>query len=295
MSRFISNCEYLDSVIRVLLLQICYNDKHMKIGVFDSGLGGLVITHSLMKHHPLYDYVYLGDTARTPYGNRSQETIYEFTKSAVEYLFEHDCRLVMIACNTASADALIKLQQEYLPQHYPDRRILGVIIPTAEDAINKTNNGNIGVIATRSTVDSKAYVREIHKLNKDIKVYQQATPLLVPLVENYALQYSQPIIHDYLKPLLASNIDTLILGCTHYPILKKQIREEVGDDITIISQDELIAEKLADYLSQHTAIEKLLSRNGTHQFLLTDIPPVTSEIARQMFGQTVKLEKIELD
>ncbi len=267
----------------------------MKIGVFDSGLGGLVITHSLMKHHPLYDYVYLGDTARTPYGNRSQETIYEFTKSAVEYLFEHDCRLVMIACNTASADALIKLQQEYLPQHYPDRRILGVIIPTAEDAINKTNNGNIGVIATRSTVDSKAYVREIHKLNKDIKVYQQATPLLVPLVENYALQYSQPIIHDYLKPLLASNIDTLILGCTHYPILKKQIREEVGDDITIISQDELIAEKLADYLSQHTAIEKLLSRNGTHQFLLTDIPPVTSEIARQMFGQTVKLEKIELD
>lgn len=201
----------------------------------------------------------------------------------------------MIACNTASAEALQKLQQEYLPKHYPDRRILGVIIPTVEDAVSKTKNGKIGVIATRSTVDSEAYALEIQKLNSEIKVFSQATPLLVPLIENSALQYSQPIIHDYLVPLLASDIDTLILGCTHYPLLKKQLREEVGDDIMIISQDELIASKLANYLSQHPAIEKLLSRNGTHQFLLTDIPSVTSEIVEQMFGQSLKLEKIELE
>lgn len=273
---------------------VCYNYEHMKIGVFDSGLGGLVITQSLMKHHPLYDYVYLGDTARTPYGNRSQETIYEFTKSAVEYLFEHDCKLVMIACNTASAEALQKLQQEYLPKHYPDHRILGVIIPTVEDAVSKTKNGKIGVIATRSTVDSEAYVREIHKLDNDIKVFQQATPLLVPLIENSALQYSPPIIHDYLKSLLASDIDTLILGCTHYPLLKNQLRQEAGSRIMIISQDELIATKLADYLLRHTAIEELLSKRGTHQFLLTDIPSVTTEIVRQMFGLSLKLEKVVL-
>ncbi len=267
----------------------------MKIGIFDSGLGGLVITQSLMRNLPQYDYIYLGDTARVPYGNRSQETIYEFTKSAVEYLFEHDCRLVLIACNTASAEALKKIQTEYLAEHYPDRRVLGVIIPTAEETVARTKNMKVGVIATISTVDSDAYVYEINKLNKEIKVFQQATPLLVPLIENAALQYSQPILHDYLKPLIEADIDTLILGCTHYPLLKSQLKDEVGDDITIISQDELIAEKLAGYLSRHADIEQLLSKTGTRQFLLTDIPPATSEVARQMFGQVVKLEKIELD
>jgi glutamate racemase len=266
----------------------------MKIGVFDSGLGGLVITQSLMKSLPSYDYVYLGDTARVPYGNRSQETIYDFTKSAVEYLFKHDCKLVIIACNTASAEALRRIQKEYIPQFYPDRRVLGVLIPTAEEAATRTNNKNVGVIATRGTVDSKAYIREICKIDNDIKVFQQATPLLVPLIENSALQYSPVILHDYLGSLINSDIDTLILGCTHYPLLKKQIRQEVGDDIVIISQDELIAAKLSDYLLRHTDIQELLSKNGTSRFLLTDIPSVTSEVVEHIFGQSLKLEKIEL-
>ncbi len=267
----------------------------MKIGVFDSGLGGLVITKSLTQNLPQYDYIYLGDTARVPYGNRSQETIYEFTKSAVEYLFKHDCQLVIIACNTASAEALEKIQGEYLPVHYPDRRVLGVIIPTAEETVSKTKNGKVGVIATSSTVDSKAYEREINKLNNKIEVFQQATPLLVPLIENSALQYSQPILHDYLKPLLESDIDTLILGCTHYPLLKSQLRDEVGADVMIISQDELIAEKLMNYLSRHTNTEKLLSKSSTQRFLLTDIPSTTAQTAMQMFGKAVNLEKIELE
>ena len=144
----------------------------MKIGLFDSGLGGLIVTHGLIKNLPDYDYLYLGDTARVPYGNRSQEVVYEFTKSGVEYLFEHGCQLVILACNTASAEALRRIQNEYLPEHYPERRVLGVLVPGAEEAIAHTHNGKVGIIATRGTVDSQAYIREVHKLNPHIKVFQ---------------------------------------------------------------------------------------------------------------------------
>lgn len=246
----------------------------MKIGLFDSGLGGLIVTHSLIQNLPKYDYVYLGDTARVPYGNRSQEVIYEFTQNAVEYLFKQDCQLVLIACNTASAEALRKIQQEYLPAHYPDRKVLGVLIPTAEEVVEQTKNNKVGVIATAGTVGSKTYVTEIKKLNPDIEVIQQATPLLVPLVENNAMKYAEPILGDYLAPLLEADIDTLILGCTHYPLLKELIRSKVGS-VNVVSQDEIMPKKLRDYLDRHPEVDKKLSKNSSRTFLTTDLAPST--------------------
>ncbi|MDB5178314.1 MAG: glutamate racemase [Patescibacteria group bacterium] len=266
----------------------------MKIGLFDSGLGGLIVTHGLLRALPKYDYIYLGDTARVPYGNRSQEMIYQFTRDAVEYLLGQDCQLVIVACNTASAQALRRIQQEYLPQAYPDRRVLGVLIPAAEEAVKQTKNGNIGVIATQGTVQSDAYPREIHKLQPDANVFQQATPLLVPLIENDSLKYAAPILDDYLAPLLAKNIDTLILGCTHYPLLKQQIQARIGDKIAVIGQDTIISAKLNDYLRRHPEIEQKLTRHETHRLLTTDLAPSTGEVAKQLFGRPVQLEKIAL-
>ncbi|HLZ14731.1 MAG TPA: glutamate racemase [Candidatus Saccharimonadales bacterium] len=266
----------------------------MKIGLFDSGLGGLIVTHSLIQNLPTYDYIYLGDTARVPYGNRSPGVIYGFTKTGVEYLFKQGCQLVILACNTASAEALRKIQREYLPQHFPDRRVLGVLIPGAEEAVMQTHNGKVGVMATRGTVDSKAYLREIHKLNPDIEVFQQAAPLLVPIVEANGLKYAEPVLDDYLAPLLAEGIDTLVLGCTHYPMLKEQIRSKVGDKIAVVSQDEFIPAKLADYLKRHPEIDQKLSQNESRRFLVTDLASSTGEVARYLFGEEIGLEKIEL-
>lgn len=266
----------------------------MKIGLFDSGLGGLIVTHSVVAALPQYDYVYLGDTARVPYGNRSQEVIYDFTLSAVKFLFQQGCQLVIIACNTASAEALRKIQQEYLPAHYPDRRVLGVLIPAAEEAVQQTRNDNIGVIATRSTVDSGAYLKEIHKLAPHATVTQQTAPLLVPLIENNALQYASPMLDDYLAPLLAANIDTLILGCTHYPLLKQQIQQKVGEGVQLISQDDIIPAKLAAYLQRHSEIEGKLTQNVTQQFFTTDINPTTQEVATTLFEQSVPFKRAEL-
>ncbi|MFH1246327.1 MAG: hypothetical protein V1489_00940 [Candidatus Liptonbacteria bacterium] len=195
-----------------------------KIGVFDSGVGGLLIMKALVKNLPEYDYVYLGDTARVPYGNRSQEIIYQFLEEAVEYLFNKNCSLIIVACNTASAEALRRIQREYLPEYYPGRRVLGVIIPTAEEALpirrkNKNQNadnnaGNkhkkIGILATEGTVSSEAYVREIKKINSRISVFQEPAPLLVPLIENGGLKWTDPILESYLRPLLKKKIDTLI-------------------------------------------------------------------------------------
>lgn len=265
----------------------------MKIGLFDSGLGGLIVTHSLVQNLPEYDYVYLGDTARVPYGNRSQEVIYEFTQNAVEYLFKQDCQLFLIACNTASAEALRKIQQEYLPAHYPDRKVLGVLIPTAEEVVEQTQNKKVGIIATAGTVGSQTYVTEIQKLNPDIEVFQQASPLLVPLVENNAIKYASPILDDYLAPLLEANIDTLVLGCTHYPLLKDLIRSKVGS-ARVIAQDEIIPKKLRDYLDRHPEIDEKLAKSGSRTFLTTDFAPSTAEIAALLFSESITFEKVGL-
>lgn len=267
----------------------------MKIGIFDSGLGGLIIAHSLMKRLPEYDYIYLGDTARVPYGNRSQKTIYQFTEQAIRFLFKQDCGLIIIACNTASAEALRQIQQQYLPAHYPDRKVLGVLIPAAEEAAAKTKNKRIGVLATVSTVNSQAFGREVDKLLPKAEIFQQAAPLLVPLVENDGLKWAEPILREYLSPLLQKNIDTLILGCTHYPVLKKQIEEIVGRGINVISQDEVVPKKLEDYISRHPEIDSKLTKGSQQEFFVTDRTEGIEALGAKLFGEKVNLQLATLD
>jgi glutamate racemase len=263
----------------------------MKIGIFDSGVGGLLVTRKLKKALPKYDFIYLGDTKRVPYGDRSEEAIFEFSKESVDYLFRQGCRLVIIACNTASARALRRLQQSWLPKHYPDRRILGVIIPTVE-AIGAAER--IGILATVSTVRSKTFVSEIKKLNPKAKIYQQAAPLLVPIIENGALKWSKPIIREYLKPLLKEKVDCLVLGCTHYPLIKQRVKEIAGNKVKVLSQDEIIPSKLKSYLKRHPEIERKLSKRGTLKLSVTDLTPHYKHLAKVWFGKNIKLTEVEL-
>lgn len=264
----------------------------MKIGIFDSGLGGLLITHRLMQALPEYDYLYLGDTARVPYGDRTQAAVYEFTRQAVDYLFKHGCALVVIACNTASAEALRTLQQEYMPKHHPTKKLLGVLIPAAEAAIATTKHGRIGVIATKSTVDSEAFKRELTKLNPEVKVSQTAAPLLVPLIEEGNLEMANPVLGKYLKNL--SHIDTLILGCTHYPYMIDQVRRRMGNTVTIIAQDEILPGKLRSYLRAHPEVAQQLSHTGRHTFAVTYITNRATQLAARLYGQSIELELVSL-
>ena len=240
----------------------------MKIGIFDSGLGGLIVTQAIHKLMPEYDYVYLGDTKRVPYGNKSQNTVYEFTHEAVDYLFrEENCAIVIIACNTVSARALREIQQNYLPKNFDDRKVLGVLIPSAEVA---SSYERVGILATSSTVASEAFPIEIKKLNNRAKVFQVPAPMLVPIIEEGDNTLAMPFIVKYLKPLMDKNIDSLVLGCTHYPILKKEIKKIVGENVKIISQDEIIPKKLEEYLEEHKEISDKLSRNRSMKILVTD-------------------------
>ncbi len=264
----------------------------MKIGVFDSGLGGLFVMRALARELPRYDYVYLGDTARVPYGNRSPRTVYQFLEEAVEYLFRKDCGLIVVACNTASAEALRKIQRQYLPRHYPKRRVLGVIIPTAEEALKDPKTKRIGVLATQGTVNSGTYVREAKKLNPRVKVYENAAPMLVPLIENDELRRAEPFVRVYLAPLKRKKVEKIILGCTHYPALKSMIKRISG--VPVVSQDELIPRKLKDYLKRHPEIDSRLSKKGRKELLVTDITPAYVEITRRWFGSNAVLKKVNL-
>ncbi len=273
----------------------------MKIGVFDSGLGGLFIMRALARELPQYDYVYLGDTQRVPYGNRSPETIYQFLEEAVYFLFKRNCNLIIVACNTASAEALRKIQRQYLPRHYPKRRVLGVIIPTVEEAlatVSESNTGRVsalrrlGVLATTGTVRSGTYVREVRKLNPRAKVFQNAAPLLVPLIENDGLQWADPIVRVYLAPLTRKKVEKIVLGCTHYPALKKTIQKAAG--VPVISQDEIIPRKLKDYLKRHPEIDSRLDKKRRRELLVTDITPAYVRLSRKWFGKTAKLKSVVL-
>lgn len=256
----------------------------MKIGIFDSGLGGLIIAKAIRKHMPDYDYVYLGDTKRVPYGNRSHDTVYEFTKQGIEYLFtKEECSLVILACNTASARALRRIQKEYIPKYFPNKKVLGVLIPSAEEG---SMYKKVGVIATKGTVASETFPKEIKKLNKKIKVFQNSAPMLVPLIEEGEYASTKSFLDKYLKPLINKNIDALILGCTHYPILKKEIGKSLPKSLRIISQDEIIPKKLKVYLNNHMEIEKKLSKKGSAKILVTDITQNVSLLARKWFGNT---------
>jgi glutamate racemase len=263
----------------------------MKIGIFDSGLGGLGVGLRIMDALPQYDHVYLGDTQRVPYGNRSQESIYRFTRESVDYLFAQGCLLVILACNTASAEALRKIQQEHLPAHYPDRKVLGVLIPAAEVAA--ATGKRIGVLATTGSVASGAWPREIHRIRDDREVYQQAAPLLVPLVENNGLKWADPILAEYLEPLLEKKIDTLVLGCTHYIFLKENA-QRLAPGVRVISPEELVPESLTDYLRRHGEISSRLSTGGSRDFLLTDLTDDYVELARRLTGRALDFRLVVL-
>ncbi len=271
----------------------------MKIGIFDSGFGGLDIMKGIVRKFPDYDYVYLGDTARTPYGNRSQEVIYEYTKSAVEFLFNNDCKLIILACNTASAEALPKIQQEYLTKNFPDRRVLGVIIPACEKAASVCKNNRLAVLATESSVNSNAFVREVEKLNPDMKIFQQAAPLLVPLVETWEKdeEILLPIVRKYIKPIVDRGPDSLILGCTHYGVLEKTIKkviEEFGSEISIINESDVVAEKLAEYLKRHPEIEQNISKNKKTEFFSTDLTDRFQKIGSLLMEENISVKKANL-
>ncbi len=262
----------------------------MKIGIFDSGLGGLVITHALVKKLSQYDFVYLGDTARAPYGNRTKADIYQYTQQGLEFLFKQGCKLVIVACNTASADALRVIQQSYLPSTWPDRKALGVLIPSAEVAVQKGRR--IGIIATTATIKSMAFDREIKKLLVSAVIYHKATPLLVPNIEADEMDIAEANLKIYLKQLLKNNIDTLVLGCTHYPLLKARVAQIVGPGINIISQDDIIPSKLSKYLSHHPEISSCLTQNSTIQYFVTKHTPTIASLAIKLFGSKVMLKEV---
>lgn len=264
----------------------------MRIGIFDSGLGGLIITRAIRRKLPKHDLIYLGDVARVPYGNRSPKAVYEFTREAVDYLFKHGAVVIILACNTASALALRKLQQEYLPKHYPNRRILGVIRPTAELAAKL--GGKTGVIGTVGTIQGKTFNKEIKKLSPRIQVVGEAAPLLVPLAEHNGLKWSEKILETYLAPLKKQNIENLILGCTHYPLFKSKIRHLVGGRIKVLSQDEIIPKSLSIYFNRHPEIDKRISKSGHCDLLVTDRTNQTEQLARKWFGSYQKLKVVSL-
>ena len=244
------------------------------IGVFDSGYGGLTILDKIRKQMPEYDYLYLGDNARTPYGPRSFEVVYEFTLQAVKKLFELGCPLVILACNTASAKALRTIQQTNLPVIDPTRRVLGVIRPTAECIDQLTKSRHIGILATSGTIKSESYLMEIHKLFPDVTVTGEACPMWVPLVENneYQSKGADYFVQKHINQLLEkdSDIDTLILGCTHYPLLIEKIRQFTPSHIRLVPQGEYVAKSLEDYLKRHPEMDIRCSKGNTCRFLTTE-------------------------
>lgn len=268
------------------------------IGVFDSGYGGLTILREIRRRLPEYDYLYLGDNARAPYGTRSFDIVYEFTRQAVEELFNRGCHLVIIACNTASAKALRSIQQHVLPVTDPDRRVLGVIRPTVEILGEITKTGHIGLLATPGTVRSHSYAMEVEKLNPEMKITEKDCPMWVPLVETG--EFNGPgadyFVKKYIDVILEEDpdIDTLILGCTHYPLLLPKIRQYTPEHIRILPQGELVSESLADYLHRHPEMERKCAKGGTIEFLTTESPEKFDTLASLFMQSNVTSSRITL-
>ena len=277
-----------------------------KIGIFDSGLGGLIIAKAIHKMMPEYNYVYLGDTKRVPYGNRSHEAVFEFTRECVDHLFrKENCAIVIVACNTASARALRRLQKEYTPSAFgispfaggENRKVLGVLIPAAEECA-KFNK--VGVLGTKGTIDSNTFPKEIKKLwkNKSAKgrarVFQNSAPMLVPLAEEGETKNALPFIKKYLQPFANKKLDALVLGCTHYPIFKNQIRKLLPKDAKLISQDEIIPKKLKEYLERHKEIKNKLSKDKTTRILVTDLTKSIRDLSKKWFSAKTKVKLIKL-
>lgn len=269
------------------------------IGVFDSGYGGLTILDKIREVLPEYDYIYLGDNARAPYGTRSFEVVYEFTRQAVSKLFDMGCHLVILACNTASAKALRSIQMNDLPNIDPARRVLGVIRPTVECIGNITQNQHIGILATAGTVKSESYPLEIHKLFPDIRVSGVACPMWVSLVENNESQNegTDYFIRKYIDQLLTKDplIDTVILGCTHFPILLPKIRQYIPEHISVISQGEYVAQSLKDYLRRHPEMDAKCTKNGNCSFYTTEAEEKFTESASTFLQQQIRVKHITLE
>ncbi len=268
--------------------------KHAPIGVFDSGYGGLTVLKELIATLPQYDFLYLGDNARTPYGTRSFDVVYKYTLQAVKYLFDQGCPLVIIACNTASAKALRNIQMLDLPTIAPDRRVLGVIRPSVEKVAEITKNGHVGVLGTVGTVVSESYPIELEKWSEGhVKsTVQEACPMWVPLVENNEIESegADYFVKKNIQNILAKDpeMDTLILGCTHYPLLENIIRKYVPSEIEILKQGHIIAEKLVDYLQRHPEMEERLSRGGKVDFQTTEAADNFESKATLFMGQEIK-------
>lgn len=273
------------------------------VGIFDSGFGGLTVMKEYLKKYPELDYIYLGDQANSPYGPHSKERVKMLTLKGIDFLVEQGCQLIIVACNTASADALRKAQEKYKGQPV----ILGVIVPAVEEALKESRFGNIGLIATRSTVDSKAYERELEKYGhlyhaKDkrardkIKVYSQACPLLVPLIEEGMIKNpaTRMILKNYLRPLKHAKVDTLILGCTHYPLLEKEITRLMGKNCKILSSPSAAVHAIESYFERHPELLEKLSKTSTRRYLTTDSVERFKELGSRFLGQKIEVEKVEI-
>lgn len=267
------------------------------IGVFDSGYGGLTVLRSLRKALPEADFIYLGDNARAPYGNRSFDLVYRFTLEAVRYLFAQGCQLVILACNTASAKALRTIQQRDLPVIDPSRRVLGVIRPTSEAVGNITRTGAVGLVGTPGTVASHSYDIELAKLHPSIRFYSHACPMWVPLVEN--MEADGPGADYFVKRDLDallrqdSDIDTVILGCTHYPLLIDKIRQFAPAGVQIVPQGDIVAASLLDYLRRHPEMDRLITRTGSVQYFTTEEADKFASLARVFMGNTVDAMRVQ--
>jgi glutamate racemase len=273
------------------------------IGIFDSGFGGLTVMKEYLKKYPKFDYIYLGDQANAPYGPHSLERVKALTLKNIDFLVKKGCELIIVACNTASADALRAAQQKYKGKPV----VLGVIVPAVEDALKQSRFGSIGVIGTRGVIKSQAYERELDKYSllysptdkrarRQIKVYPQACPLLVPLIEEGLLQHpaTRMILKNYLRPLKHATIDTLILGCTHYPLLQTEIQRIMGKRCTLISSAKAAVDAIEGYFQAHPKLLKKLSKSGKRAYLTTDCVERFSEIGGKFLGQKIKVEKVDI-
>lgn len=268
------------------------------IGIFDSGFGGLTVFKSIAERLPNYNYIYLGDNARSPYGDHSFETVYQYTLECVEWLFAQGCPLVILACNTASAKALRSIQQLDLPKKYPQNRVLGVIRPTAEVIGNMSHTKAIGVLGTRGTVKSESYLMEIGKFFPEVKAYQQSCPMWVPLIENgeYNGDGIDPFIKEYLDELLQQSpeIDTILLACTHYPLLIPKIKKYIASSIKLVSQGDIVAASLANYLARHPEMDSRLGKQGSQLFYTTGDAKTFEQHAAVFLEKSILASKIKL-
>jgi len=267
------------------------------IGVFDSGVGGLTVLKALLEHLPEYNYIYLGDNARAPYGNKTKKEVYQYTREAVDFLFKQGCQIIVVACNTASALALRKIQQEYLPKKYPGKKVLGVIRPMAEAIATLKRIKKVGVIGTEATIKSRIYQAEIKVLNKNLKVFSASAPLLVPLIEKGQIDKKETaeVLEKYLEPFKKTEVDLLVLGCTHYPYLEKKICQIMGKGCKVYNSGEIVALALKDYLKRHKELVLKLREIPKLNFYTTGDIKKFKSLGERFLGKKIKiLEKVKI-